>query len=225
MTTDRISERLEHVRARRQVPTLKDFHERLRGDGEYAVSYSAVRNYHFVGSTAVQREQEREAPPAYLARVSQVFDICPEWLLTGEGPVTTEERELLYDRESTQGDWLITQIREEVPQLNQLDYSVAVAFVTYLQRWVKAHLRVDYQVGEDEVVEYAASVWEHLNVPLNAWARRLGKQIPLDPLGASDYMMAAIHALNFSLQIVAPGSIDFDTVQSWPDLEDTQEED
>lgn len=91
MILERIPQRLEHVRRLRQIPTLKEFHERI-GTDEF--SYSAVRNYHFVASEHAEekadglRKDEREAPVRYLVRVADALGIRLDWLATGEGPVT-----------------------------------------------------------------------------------------------------------------------------------------
>lgn len=96
MKLTRIPQRLEHVRARRGVGTLQEFHE-LVGKDDF--SYSAVRNYHFVASERAEersdveglRKGEREAPVRYLTRVSKVFNVRLEWLALGTGPVTEED--------------------------------------------------------------------------------------------------------------------------------------
>lgn len=58
---------------------LAEFHRQLTGSGGYEVSYAAVRNYH----------SSRKAPVDYYAQVSRVFHVRLEWLLFGEGEMTT----------------------------------------------------------------------------------------------------------------------------------------
>lgn len=70
-----IAQRLEHVRGHSRCVTLRDFWRELTLDGDYQVSYEAVRNYH----------HDREPPVEYLVQVARVFDVDLEWLATGEG--------------------------------------------------------------------------------------------------------------------------------------------
>lgn len=78
-----MARRLEAIRKRFGVPSLRAFHARLAEgwDSENAVSYEAVRNYHY----------DRDAPAAYLARVAEVFDVRIGYLVSGEGGMTAEE--------------------------------------------------------------------------------------------------------------------------------------
>ena len=69
-----ISERLERVRAHMGYQSKRAFWQRLCEGWDEAVSYEAVRNYHY----------DREPPPSYLARVVRVFpEVRLEWLVTG----------------------------------------------------------------------------------------------------------------------------------------------
>ncbi len=70
-----VSKRLENVRARVSLATLRDFWRALVDDGTYNVSYEAVRNYH----------SDRDPPVDYLVRVSDVFGVDLHWLATGLG--------------------------------------------------------------------------------------------------------------------------------------------
>jgi hypothetical protein len=78
-----IAQRLEEVREERDVATIQSFLDRLTQDGEYDISYPTARRYH----------RDRDAPPHYLARVADVFGYELEWLATGKGPRTHEQRE------------------------------------------------------------------------------------------------------------------------------------
>jgi len=75
------AKRLERVRERFGIPTLKEFHKRLTEGREYGVSYEAVRNYHY----------DRKAPADYLGQVAKVFGVRLRWLVLGEGPMTPED--------------------------------------------------------------------------------------------------------------------------------------
>ena len=68
-------ERLEYVRKGLGYKTLRDFWRALTEEGEYEISYPALRTWHL----------ERDAPAHYLARVAKVFGVRPTWLLLGEG--------------------------------------------------------------------------------------------------------------------------------------------
>ena len=70
-----VSDRLEHLRDRISMDTLRDFWRALVEDGSYQISYEAVRNYH----------SDRDPPIGYLVRVSDVFGADLRWLATGEG--------------------------------------------------------------------------------------------------------------------------------------------
>lgn len=69
------AQRLEFVRSNVQCTTLRDFWRELTSDGEYQISYEAVRNYHY----------DREPPVEYLVQVAKVFDVDLQWLATGQG--------------------------------------------------------------------------------------------------------------------------------------------
>lgn len=74
--------RLEYVRKQVQCRTLRDFWRHLRKDGEYEISYEAVRNYH----------NDRNPPVEYLNRVAEIFGVSLQWLATGrDQPWPTEE--------------------------------------------------------------------------------------------------------------------------------------
>ena len=87
----RTAVRLEEVRARVGIPSLRAFWTRLvEGQGVGAgwddpVSYEAVRNYH----------HNREPTPSYLARVAEVFGFRLEWLVADWGEPTEAEGEFM----------------------------------------------------------------------------------------------------------------------------------
>lgn len=70
-----VSRRLEEVRIRTGRRTLRDFWREVTGDGEFRVSYEAVRNYH----------TDRDPPVDYLVRVADRFGASLDWLATGRG--------------------------------------------------------------------------------------------------------------------------------------------
>jgi len=80
-----LSERLERVRETFGFRSKRAFWQKLCDGWDAAVSYEAVRNYHY----------DREAPPSYLARVLRVFpDLRSEWLLLGEGEMRHSQEEV-----------------------------------------------------------------------------------------------------------------------------------
>ena len=70
-----VSQRLEAVRTRSRLSTLRDFWRALTEDGTFKISYEAVRNYH----------ADRDPPVEYLVRVSDQFAVSLPWLATGRG--------------------------------------------------------------------------------------------------------------------------------------------
>lgn len=70
-----VSTRLEQVREHFGVATVKDFWKELTQGRDYAVSYEAVRNYHF----------DREPPLDYLRQVHARFGVRLSWLVDGNG--------------------------------------------------------------------------------------------------------------------------------------------
>ena len=81
-----MARRLEAVRERFGVPSMRAFHARLAEgwEGDDVVSYEAVRNYHY----------DRAAPAAYLARVAAVFPgVRLLYLVAGEEPMLEEEEQ------------------------------------------------------------------------------------------------------------------------------------
>lgn len=81
--------RLEKVREKHGVPTVRDFIDRLNeADGDFQVKYDTARRYH----------RDREASADYYARVARVFGVSLEWLITGDREMD-EEEELVRDVE------------------------------------------------------------------------------------------------------------------------------
>ncbi len=78
------AKRLEHLRLHYLdgIP-LAEFHRLLTKTDDYQISYAGVRNYHTT----------RKAPVDYYAQVSRVFGVRLEWLLFGDGEVTSAEAE------------------------------------------------------------------------------------------------------------------------------------
>ncbi len=74
------AKRLEFIRLQHlDGMPLAEFHRLLTQTDDYTVSYAGVRNYHTT----------RKAPVDYYARVSRIFGIRLEWLLFGDGEITT----------------------------------------------------------------------------------------------------------------------------------------
>jgi len=100
------AERLELLRLKHlQSMSLAEFHRRLTSSNGYSVSYAAVRNYH----------SHRKAPVDYYAQVSRIFGIRLEWILFGEGEMTSQ---LEAKRKVREGDtsW-IDEIPETAPTI------------------------------------------------------------------------------------------------------------
>ena len=79
--TNPVARRLEYIRTREHIPSLKGFWKRLGEDVGSGASYETVRAWH----------HDRTASVEYLTRVLQVFPwVSARWLLTGEGPRESE---------------------------------------------------------------------------------------------------------------------------------------
>mgnify|MGYP002395411094 CR=1 FL=1 len=90
------AKRLEHIRLHYlDGMPLAEFHRILTETDDYEVSYAGIRNYHTT----------RKAPVDYYAQVSRVFGIRLEWLLFGEGEMTSPLTEALEAPSETQA-WL-----------------------------------------------------------------------------------------------------------------------
>ena len=76
------AKRLEFVRDRLGIGTIRGFLDRLTNDGDYVITYDTARRYH----------RDREAPAKYLLQVSKVFFFDILWLISGEGYPTEAER-------------------------------------------------------------------------------------------------------------------------------------
>ena len=74
---------------------MAEFHRHLTRDTGYDISYAAVRNYH----------SDRKAPVDYYAQVCRVFDIRMEWLLFGEGEMTTP-LQMALELQSESPEWI-----------------------------------------------------------------------------------------------------------------------
>lgn len=194
------------------VQTLRDKLTR-ETNGTRGTSYGAVWSY--VNGQAPARGPRQKV----VEGLAELFSVRPEYLLHG-GPRTEAEAALQEEGETP----LYKELRARIPELEDLDLAVQAALMTYMNRWVKAHRRVEYEVSVEDALEHTVSAWHYMHEPLRAWGRRIGKDLPLHRTGASDYLMAMLHALNMSLQVAAPPGVSYEDIQEWPDLEPPQEE-
>lgn len=205
---DRVSDEME--RNGWDITTLQERLKREKPDAR-GTSYASVWSY-------VKGQAPARGPrPEVVEGLSELFSVRPEYLLHG-GPRTEADAALRAEEEPNPLD----RLRAKIPELEEFDYSVQAALMTYMHRWVKAHVRVEREVTIEEAVNHAASVWEYMHGPLNAWAERVGKEVPIHKAGAEDYFMAMLHALNLSLQVAVPPGVDREQIESWPDLEEVE---
>lgn len=157
-------------------------------------------------------EPRREVVEALAA----LFDVLPEYLLHG-GPKSQAEAAIL-EREEERDDsrfneWMLN----ELEGLDRLDLSVHLALIDLLHRWLTAMERVGRELeSEDQAKAYLFSTWAFLWEPLTAWARWIDRDVAMDQGSLSDYMTAMLHAINLSLQVVAPPGLTPEDVAAWP---------
>ena len=85
---ERTWDRLEKLRSAQAVPSVREFWRRVVESGHYSGSYASAATYH----------SNREAPAEYLVAVEKVFGGKLRWLITGEGPMTLHEEEVIGAR-------------------------------------------------------------------------------------------------------------------------------
>ena len=68
-----------------------DLKAKTDNDGNYQISYEAVRNYHY----------NRHAPGHYYGQVARVFGVRLEWLISGDGGMTHDEDNALRAAEAS----------------------------------------------------------------------------------------------------------------------------
>lgn len=161
------SVRLEFVRKKMAGNIdLKEFHARLtwvlQSDGKrFAVSYSAVRTWHF----------NREPPSSYLEQVARVYAVRGEWLLTGEGPMRKAKPSHEKDAAEIRRAVHIS-FREELGSLAPIGFFATEAIVLPALSnllAVEGH-RGPYRYGASEPsnVELAATLANAIALPVTA---------------------------------------------------------
>lgn len=183
---------------------LRAFQKALRDEtgGARGTTYGSVWSY-VNGEGPANPQREVVQAMARLFSVSG-HTVRADYLLYG-GMKTEEEAAEQRRQEAAEGAELYDQLREAIPPLAELDYAVHAALMTYLQRWVQANIRAGLAVEPDDLMSHMERVWGWAMEPFKAWGRRTGREpLDLSPYGASDYMMAVLHALNFSLQVAQP---------------------
>ena len=181
--------------------------------GARGTSYGTVWSY-VKGHAPL--EPRREVVEALAA----LLDVLPEYLLHG-GAKSQAEAAILEredEREDEREGSLITEwMLEELEGLDRLDVSVHLALMTLSGRWLTAMERSGRELeSEDEVKAYLLSTWAFLWAPLTGWGRWIDRDVHMDQGSLSDYMTAMLHAMNLSLQVVAPPGLTPEDVATWP---------
>jgi hypothetical protein len=118
------AKRLEYLRLRHfDGMPLAEFHRLLTQTDDYRISYAGMRNYH----------STRKAPVDYYAQVSRVFGIRLEWLLFGEGEMTTPLAEAKEARDESP-DWVDSLPRVAPTVWDSTDQVTQAAFLDCLRR-------------------------------------------------------------------------------------------
>jgi hypothetical protein len=192
---------------------------RERTGGARGTSYGSVWSY-VNGQAPV--EPRREVVEAMAVELG----VLPEYLLHG-GPRTLAEAEVASAHEAEQPRFYARML-EELPRLKEFDPGLHMALLGVLERWATACERSGMTFDEDEVethmLGFLLSSWAFMWQPLESWARWLGREIQSDQRSVSDYLMAMCHALNLSMQAVAPPGLTADVVESWPPLPAEEED-
>jgi hypothetical protein len=146
-----LAERLENIRSQVGLATVRAFHARLAVGWASPPRERSAQNYH--GAT-------REASPAYLRRVCEVFGVRPAYLLLGEEPVFEADAKrwkIEGELAEEQDGWEAGRLEEfwaEFPELTQLPTHIRYQF---LEAWsdlnstgwywdaVRGHL--DFEIG------------------------------------------------------------------------------
>ena len=157
-------------------------------------------------------EPRREVVEALAA----LLDVLPEYLLHGGAKSQAEaailEREEERD-DSRFNEWMLNELED----LDRLDASVHLALIALLHRWLTAMERSGRELeSRDEAEAYLLSTWAFLWEPLKAWGRWIDRNVTVDQGSLSDYMTAMLHAMNLSLQVVAPPGLRPEDVATWP---------
>lgn len=193
-----MARRLEAVRERFGVPSLRAFHARLVDgwEGPEVVSYEAVRNYHY----------DRDAPVAYLARVAAVFPgVRLAYLVSGQEPMMEEEQQWAESREAaTQKPTLTDELRNSVPEFTRLSPVVQAAVIHVAFRWAAAD-SPRYRGGLDllspldaRALEAGQDVIKAMLGPITDWGLSWQRRQELDTERFDDYCLAALTALGLS---------------------------
>ena len=178
-------------------------------------SYANVHAY-FRGRTKPTLE--------FIEAAAEELGVNLEWLAFGKGAMTErDQREAkaaaaLLEREDEREGSLFTEwMLAELDDLDLLDTSVHLALMTLTQRWFTAMERSGRELeSEDEVKAYLLSTWAFLWAPLTAWGRWIDRDVTMDQGSLNDYMTAMLHAVNLSLQVVAPPGLTPEEVATWP---------
>ena len=187
-------------------------------------SYANVHAY-FKGRTRPTLE--------FIKAAAEELGVKPEWLAFGNGWMTErEQREaeaaaaLLEREEEREGSLFNERMLEELEGLDRLDPSVHLALHALVHRWLAAMERSGRELeSEDEVKAYLDLTWHFLREPLRAWARWIDRDVTMDSGSLSDYMTAMLHAMNLSLQVVAPPGLTPEEVATWPKYPNQKETD
>ena len=209
-----VKDRLEKAR-KAANKSIRSVQKGLHDAGVPGSSYANVHAY-FRGRTKPTLEFIEAAAKELVAN--------PEWLAFEKGWMTEREQQeaeaaaAILEREDERDGSLFNEwMLEELEDLDRLDPSVHLALIALSHRWLTAMERSGRELeSRDEAKAYLFSTWAFLWGPLTAWARWIDRDVTMDPGLLSDYMTAMLHAMNLSLQVVAPPGLTPEDVAAWP---------
>jgi hypothetical protein len=195
--------------------SIRSLQQALHEAGHPGSSYANVHAY-FKGRT--------KPPVEFIEAAAKELRANPEWLAFGKGWMTErEQREAeataaILEREDERDGSLFNEwMLEELEGLDRLDASVHLALIALLHRWLTAMERSGRELeSRDDAKAYLYLTWDFLWEPLTAWARWIDREVTMDSGSLSDYMTAMLHAMNLSLQVVAPPGLTPEDVAAWP---------
>lgn len=196
--THPIAKRLEQVRKRYGIRSIRAFWQKLVEEGGVDVTYAGARFYH----------TSREAPVSYLEGVTKAFpEVRMDWLTTGRGEMTEAEEEAARrSYEWDTAEWLPREpmqlLKEGFPELDSASTPVAhlvFSLATDIVLRQAAHEGVD-DVGESFITKTGRLIRGWVYAPFsNAYFSMPHPDIR-DP-AFERYAVAALHALSLAVDI------------------------
>lgn len=198
--THPIAKRLEQVRKRYGIRSIRAFWQKLVEEGGVDVTYAGARFYH----------TSREAPVSYLEGVTKAFpEVRMDWLTTGRGEMTEAEEEAARKSRSyewqTDG-WLPREPMELLiqgfPELGSASTALShlvFALATDIMLRERDQQAVD-DVGEAFIVTTGQRIRRLLYAPFHSTSKSMPHPDIRDP-AFERYAVAALHALSLAVDI------------------------